>query len=145
MEKVYLDVCCLNRPFDDQSQERIRLESEAILLILAQAQNSTIKWISSQIVVLEITQTPSELRRESLTLLRNFCDSEVAYDQKEEVRAAQLESLGFHTFDAMHLACAESANVNIFLTTDDRLQRKANRFNKQLKIKVENPINFILK
>ena len=29
---IYLDVCCLNRPFDDQTQERIRLESEAVLL-----------------------------------------------------------------------------------------------------------------
>jgi len=27
--RVYLDICCLKRPFDDQSQERVRLESEA--------------------------------------------------------------------------------------------------------------------
>lgn len=27
--KVYLDACCLNRPFDDQTQGRIRLEAEA--------------------------------------------------------------------------------------------------------------------
>lgn len=26
---IYLDVCCLNRPFDDQTQERIFLEAEA--------------------------------------------------------------------------------------------------------------------
>ena len=32
--KIYLDACCLNRPFDDQSQDRVRLEAEAILLIL---------------------------------------------------------------------------------------------------------------
>lgn len=35
MLQIYLDVCCLNRPFDDQRQDRVRLESEAILLILA--------------------------------------------------------------------------------------------------------------
>ncbi len=28
--RIYFDVCCLNRPFDDQSQQRIRLEAEAI-------------------------------------------------------------------------------------------------------------------
>ncbi|MDF2439948.1 MAG: hypothetical protein JWN98_932 [Abditibacteriota bacterium] len=33
--KIYLDVCCLKRPFDDQGQDRIHLESEAVLLILA--------------------------------------------------------------------------------------------------------------
>jgi len=32
--KIYLDVCCLNRPFDDQRQDRIRLGTEAIYTIL---------------------------------------------------------------------------------------------------------------
>jgi hypothetical protein len=31
--RIYLDACCLNRPFDNQSQERVRLESEAIQAI----------------------------------------------------------------------------------------------------------------
>jgi hypothetical protein len=37
--KIYLDVCCLNRPFDDQGQERIRLEAEAVLLIIARMES----------------------------------------------------------------------------------------------------------
>lgn len=145
MEKIYLDVCCLNRPFDDQSQERIRLESEAILLILDQVQNSAIKWYSSEIVFLEIMQTPNKLRRERLTLLSKLTKYEIAYGEKEAFRASQLETFGFHSFDAMHLACAESAKVASFITTDDRLRRKANRFHSQLSVKVENPINFILR
>ena len=32
---VYLDVCALSRPFDDQSFLRIRLETEAVNLILS--------------------------------------------------------------------------------------------------------------
>ena len=31
--KVYLDNCCFNRPFDDQKQIRIRIETEAKLYI----------------------------------------------------------------------------------------------------------------
>lgn len=31
--RVYLDNCCFNRPFDDQSQARVRLEAEARLEI----------------------------------------------------------------------------------------------------------------
>ena len=34
MMAIYLDTCCLNRPFDDQTQDRIRLEAEAVILIL---------------------------------------------------------------------------------------------------------------
>lgn len=32
--KLYLVNCCYNRPFDDQTQDRIHLESEAVLAIL---------------------------------------------------------------------------------------------------------------
>jgi hypothetical protein len=31
--KIYLDNCCFNRPFDDQNQVKIRLESTAKLYI----------------------------------------------------------------------------------------------------------------
>ncbi len=30
---IYLDNCCFNRPFDDQDQTRVRLETEAKLSI----------------------------------------------------------------------------------------------------------------
>ncbi len=32
---IYLEMCCLKRQFDDQSQLRIRLETEAVLGLLA--------------------------------------------------------------------------------------------------------------
>jgi hypothetical protein len=32
--KLYLDNCCYNRPYDDQTQERIHLEGEAVLVII---------------------------------------------------------------------------------------------------------------
>jgi len=47
MTKIYLDVCCLNRPFDDQTQARIRLEAEAVLIILAQCETGHWEWIGS--------------------------------------------------------------------------------------------------
>ena len=47
---IYLDVCCLNRPFDDQSQNRVRLEAEAILSILEMAQSDKLEIISSDVI-----------------------------------------------------------------------------------------------
>ena len=35
MKSIYIDVCALSRPFDDQSFLRIRLETEALNLILS--------------------------------------------------------------------------------------------------------------
>ncbi len=48
MAKVYLDACCLNRPFDDQTQDRIHLEAEAVLLILTHVESGRWQWIGSE-------------------------------------------------------------------------------------------------
>ncbi|MHC5722065.1 MAG: hypothetical protein ACYTX0_61130, partial [Nostoc sp.] len=60
---IYLDVCCLNRPFDDQSQERVRLESEAIRLILERIVSGEWSWVGSEVLIDEVGQTPDPDRR----------------------------------------------------------------------------------
>jgi hypothetical protein len=64
--KIYLDVCCLNRPFDDPSQMRVHLEAEAVLVIIKQVEQAEWTWVSSDAVVYEISKTPNEDRRERL-------------------------------------------------------------------------------
>ena len=61
--RIYLDVSCLNRPFDDQSQPRIRLESEAVTLILEQIDAGDWRHVSSQIAEIEIAAIPDRERR----------------------------------------------------------------------------------
>ena len=61
--RIYLDVCCLNRPFDDQTQDRIHLESEAVILILKRVRSGNWEWISSEAVDFEVRQTPDAERR----------------------------------------------------------------------------------
>ena len=39
--KLYLDSCCFNRPFDDLSQDKIRIESEAIITIIDKCEDGT--------------------------------------------------------------------------------------------------------
>jgi predicted nucleic acid-binding protein len=63
--------------------------------------------------------------------------------KKEVARSHELEKSGFIGFDALHLACAESGKAEVFLTTDDRLLRHAKRHAKDLRIKVENPLEWI--
>jgi predicted nucleic acid-binding protein len=59
-------------------------------------------------------------------------------------RAQELKALGFRTYDALHLACAEQATVDIFLTTDDRVLRIATRHPTQLQVRVANPLVWLL-
>jgi hypothetical protein len=63
--------------------------------------------------------------------------------QKEIVRAHELTAMGFHDMDALHLACAEYAKAEIFLTTDDRLRRAAKRAGGGLNVSVDNPLPWL--
>ena len=67
--KIYLDACCLNRPFDDQRQPRVRLEAEAISLILQKLHQREWEWIGSDVLVYELGQTEDAERKERLLLL----------------------------------------------------------------------------
>lgn len=141
--KVYFDVCCLNRPFDDQSQGRIRLETEAILEIMSRIATDELQWLSSSAVAAEIKQTPDLTRRQRMLILLERVDESVKIKTDTITRVKELESLGFKPFDAVHLACAEQGMADVLLTTDDRFLGRANRFGKQLRVVVANPLTWI--
>ena len=143
MTRVYLDNCVLNRPFDDQSQERIRLETEAIILLLARLERKEWTWLGSQALELEIDQTPDAEQQARLRRVIAFVGLTLEIGDQELERASELEKLGFAGFDAVHLACAEIGRADIFLTTDDRLLRLAKRLAKKLRVKVENPLDWM--
>ena len=141
---IYLDVCCLNRPFDDQTQERIRLESEAVLLILGRCQRGEWQLVGSEAIALEINQTRDSLRKAQLRALADLARIQVTVDESIEVRAGMLIQQGTRTFDALHLACAEASQATALLTTDDRLMRWAGRQSDVLQVKVANPALWLL-
>jgi hypothetical protein len=141
--RIYLDVCCLNRPFDDQRQDRIRLEAEAVLLILGRCETGAWRWLSSAVVEEEVTNTPSSERRSRVRQMLNGAHDTVALTDVAIARA-QEKALRFRTYDALHLACAEQATVDIFLTTDDGVLRIATRHTAQLQVRVANPLDWLL-
>jgi len=81
--RIYLDVCCLNRPFDDQSQDRIRLESEAVKLVLDLVGKGRHTWVSSEAVEYEVSRHPSEARRERLTMLLEQAGERLLLDTRQ--------------------------------------------------------------
>jgi len=138
--RIYLDVCCLNRPFDDQTQDRIHLESEAIILILKRIRSGDWEWVRSEAVSFEVEQTPDEERKHRVSCLIRYADHSVLIDKSIINRASKLNEIGFGVYDAVHLACAEHCDADVFLTTDDKLLRLARENTIQLKVKVENPL-----
>lgn len=141
--KIYLDTCCLNRPFDDQRQPRVRLESEAITLVLEKTYKHEWELVGSNALFYEIEQNTDTQRKERLMLLVKEASQTVEITDIILEQAEKLESFGFDEFDAIHLASAGSANVDIFLTTDDNLQKVANRNNNLLSFIVINPVKWL--
>lgn len=138
---IYLDNCCYNRPFDDQTQERIHLESEAILTILQRGQAGIYRIVGSSILELEIERMYDEVKKQKVKSLYKIADVRVCYTEGIKERSKEIMKISkIRTFDSLHIAAAESAKADIMLTTDDKLEKMAERL--ELKIKVMNPLKF---
>jgi len=139
MRTIYLDLCCLNRPFDEQHQPRVRLETEAVLGLIQLALLGELLWVTSDALELESSRNADTDRRAEVDVLLGTATSRVSVGSRERQRARELQSLGFKAFDALHIACAECASVDALLTTDDRLWARARREAARLAVRVENP------
>jgi predicted nucleic acid-binding protein len=142
--RIYMDVCCLNRPLDDSLQDRIRLETEAILSIYRKCRVGEWQLISSEVIDLEIAQTKNIKRLEQLRLAISIAQEKCLLTDEIRHRVIELTQLGFKPFDAAHIASAEDGGADAFLTTDDRLFKRANRCSNQLSVKVYNPVNWFI-
>lgn len=141
--KIYLDVCCLNRPFDDQSQDRVHLESEAVLTVLNHCLNADWNLMGSEVIDIEISKIPDDEKQLKVSFLASMRQSYIIVDEAVTRRAYELKKSGFRPFDALHIACAEKGKADILLSTDDNLIRKA-RQNDTLEIKIDNPLKWVM-
>ncbi|MEC4811812.1 MAG: PIN domain-containing protein [Scytonema sp. PMC 1069.18] len=137
--KIYLDVCCLNRPFDDQTQSRIRLEAEAVLEIISRCRTGEWELLSSTALESEIARTPDLSRREQVQEALAIAQRKILVNSEISKRAINLTNYNIKNFDALHIACAEG-NADVFLTTDNRLLSKALSYRNNLNVVVANPM-----
>ena len=71
--RIYLDNCCFNRPFYDQSQIRIRLESEAKLKIQDDILEGKLKLVWSYILDAENERILSKRGKSQFRIGNNIC------------------------------------------------------------------------
>jgi len=141
--KIYLDLCCLNRPFDDQAQARVALESQAVLLILEKIDRSEHVLCNSAALVVENSLSPKLQARLQIEALLDQAGIWIAHDTRIEKRATQLRGWRFSDFDAYHLAAAESAACDRLVTCDDRFLKAARRNAARIHLAVTDPVRLI--
>ena len=142
--KLYLDNCCYNRPYDDQTQEKVHMEGEAILTIINICKQNNDEIIGSPALDLEIDQLSDIEKKEKV---KYFYDqtitTKVNYTEKIFNRAQELaEQTNIRTLDRFHLSFAESSDADILLTTDIKFEKACSKIN--LQIKVINPLKYLL-
>ena len=139
--KVYLDASALNRPFDDQSLPRNRLEAEAVIAILGKVEEGVVELISSSALLYENLNSPLVDRREYVVTYLDMASIFVTTD--EALRAREIAQQGIAPLDALHLASAERAGAEWFVTCDDRVLRKARRGRLTVGVKISTPVEFV--
>jgi predicted nucleic acid-binding protein len=136
--KVYLDVCCLCRPFDDQLIPRIRYESEAVIAILNRCSRDwELVWSSA--ITYEIAKIVDHNRRHYVSTFAAKTTTNILVDMAIKERAAVLMNLGVKALDALHIACAERAGATVLITTDDALKNIMSRHSDIISIQIVNP------
>lgn len=137
---VYLDNCCFNRPYDDQSHLSIYLETQAKLAIQELIKDEEIFLIWSFILDYENKQNPDQTIRNEIFSWRKNTTSIVRKNNFIVEKAKQLCLLGLGKKDALHLSSALESKCDYFITVDKGILRKAKQIDN---IYVCSPIEFI--
>jgi len=137
--KLYLDNCCYNRPFDNQSHIGIRLETEAKLYIQSGIREKRYSLVWSYMLDFENDENPYEEKRNAISpwerIAEEYCPSS---NSILLIGRKIIEQYGIKPKDALHIACALDCSCDYFITTDKKLLNKTIP-----SIKIVNPIEFI--
>ncbi|MDR0843453.1 MAG: PIN domain-containing protein [Acidobacteriota bacterium] len=140
--RIYLDVCCLNRPFDDLSNDRLRMEADAVLAILSRCKNGVWALLTSDVIKQEISRQTDTLRREKVEAFLSTAIEDLKTTEVAVAKAVSFQKNGIKVFDSYHLAVADENSCDVFLTTDDRFLNKATR--QKINTRVANPATWLL-
>ncbi len=119
------------------------METEALILILARHQRGELVLISSHSLVAENRQNPVADRRDAVARLLDEVELPIIGRNEVRRRTLELDAMGIAGFDAVHLACAECSQADYFITTDDRLLKKAWRLTTPLSLQAMTPVRFM--
>jgi predicted nucleic acid-binding protein len=139
-ERLYLDNCTFNRPFDDQTQMKIRLETEAKLYIQSSIREKRYTLVWSYMLDAENDENPYDEKRKSISPWKEIADCYCASSDDILLAGNEIMKKGIQAKDALHIACAIKCKCGYFITTDKKLTNKTIEG-----IRILNPTDFVTK
>lgn len=138
--RIYLDNCCFNRPYDDQSSMRIKLETDAKLFIQEKVLHDQLELVWSYILEYENELNPFDDKKNAIRRWRTHAVSDIEESETVLRKASDLLAAGIKSIDALHLACATEGRAKYFITTDDGIANKSAMISG---IAIINPVSFV--
>ena len=139
--KIYLDICCLSRPFDDQTDVKIRLETDAKMYIQSLVKFKSLVLCSSFMLSFEINKCPIEESKNHISqFVKEFSLIHVSNQREDDITKLSKEIMetGIKYKDSIHIACSIIAGCDYMISTDKRLLKYETN-----KLKIVNPIDFV--
>jgi len=136
--RIYLDNCCFNRPYDDQKQLRLFLETQAKFHIQSLVYDKKIELVWSYILTFENSRNIFNAKKKAIAQWEKCSSAFVGHSEEIRRIAKEIMTTGIKAVDAAHVACAIAGNCDYFITVDKRLLKY-----QDIRIKICNPIEFI--
>lgn len=138
--RLYLDNCCFNRPYDNQEEINIKLESLAKLYVQNSIKNKKFELVWSYILKFENDHNPYLDKRIAIEKWRDLSINVIEENEEIIKKAELLQSYGIKVIDALHIACAIQGQCGYFLTTDKGILNKSELVEE---ITILNPLEFV--
>ncbi|GHT62652.1 hypothetical protein AGMMS50239_16540 [Bacteroidia bacterium] len=136
--RIYLDNCCFNRPYDDQTQLGISIETLAKLHIQGLVIENRVELVWSFILKFENSRNIFSGKRKAIAQWEKLSSFFIEMSQDIRTVAREIMATGIKEADAAHVACAIAGNCEYFITVDKRLLKYRDK-----RIVICNPVEFI--
>jgi predicted nucleic acid-binding protein len=136
--RIYLDNCAYNRPYDDQTQPKVTIETLAKLHIQELALKREIDIVWSYILKFENSRNVFTAKRAAIAQWEKISAYFVQKSDSVTTLARQIEASGIKPADSLHIACAIIAKCDYMVTVDKRILKYNDN-----RIIICNPVDFI--
>ena len=141
MDRIYIDTCVFNRPFDDQIRYDIRLEAEAKIYIQEKIKDGKLELIWSYILEYENSVNPFLVGKLAIVRWKNIARIHIIENETVLLLAKRIKALGLKSKDALHIACGIYGKADFFITTDKKILKILKDYDE---INIINPVDFVM-
>ncbi len=137
-----MDNCAIQRPLDDKSNLKNRIEAEAVMGLFELIEERKLELVNSEVLLFELNNTPDPERIDFGKKVLSLCKTTCPLTDTIIEKAKEFENRGIKPIDSLHLAVAVVNEIKYLCTCDIKFLKKAATL-KNIKTQVILPTDLI--